>query len=135
MYKLQRRNRFNLFDDWFDGFFKTGTTNTLLKTDIKEVDDHYEIIMDVPGLEKENINITLENGYLAVNVSKTIEEKTEDQYYLRKERHSQSATRKFYVGDAIAEEDIKASLDKGVLVLEVPKETEKVITKKTIEIN
>lgn len=132
MYRLQRA-RYDLFDDLFDGFFNTSPT-TLLKTDIKETDTHYQILIDVPGVEKDNINITLEKGYLCVTANKTTETKDDQEYFLKRERSQASATRKFYVGNYLTEDNIKAELDKGVLTLEVPKETEKPDIKKRIEI-
>lgn len=133
MVRLERRRKFDLFDDIFDGIFKT-EDRVLIKTDIKEKEDKYEIIMDVPGIEKEQIEVTLDKGYLCVTINNVSESVDEDEYYIRKERLRQSASRKFYVGNYLMEEDIAASLDKGVLVLEVPKETEKTAIKKTIEI-
>ncbi|NLN50776.1 MAG: Hsp20 family protein [Acholeplasmataceae bacterium] len=135
MYRIQRRRRspFNIFDDLFDNAF-TPTRHSLLKTDIKEKDKGYELIVDVPGMEKEDIKITLENGYLCITAKKTKEEEVKEEYYLRKERTQTGATRRFYVGERISEEDIKAKLENGVLTLEVPKEEEKVSTEKVIEI-
>ena len=80
----------------------------------------------MPGYEKENINIEIEDGYLTVHatVSKNTDEKEEGKF-LPKERFSVECSRSFYVGDEVKEEDIKASFKNGTLKIEVPKKEEK----------
>ncbi|MGB4130159.1 MAG: Hsp20 family protein [Acholeplasmatales bacterium] len=133
MFKLARRG---YFDDFFDNFFETNTTrnSSLLSTDIKDTEDHYELIVDVPGFEKDEIKVALEKGYLTISASKDKEENVETGHYVRRERVHSSAVRKFYVGDNLDESDIKAKLDKGVLVVEVPKKEKTIETEKLIEI-
>lgn len=133
MYKLVRRRK-GFFDDLFDDFFQTPTTTGVLKTDVVEKNDIYELRVDVPGLEKDEINIKLEKGYLCLSVNKTQSSETEDDYYLRRERITSSASRKFYIGEGLNEEEIEAKLDKGVLTISVPKEIEKVEEEKIIQI-
>ncbi len=133
MFKIQRRNRFNVFDDIFDNFFPS-SSHSLLKTDIKETEKGYELIVDVPGMEKEDIKIVLEKGYLCITAKKVKEAEVKNEYYIKKERSQSGATRRFYVGENINEEDINAKLEKGVLILSVPKEKEKVVEEKVIEI-
>ena len=89
--------------------------------------------MDVPGLEKKDISIEVDNGYLTIQVQKANKEENEKKHFIRKERTYYTAKRSFYVGD-IEENDIKASLTNGELHIEIPKEEKKVVTKKTIEI-
>ena len=138
----------NLFDDLMDlsldrDFF--GGTNPLygkydtnmMKTDVKENEDNYEVDIDLPGFNKENISAHLEDGYLRVSASKDVnnDEKDENGKYIRKERYSGSCSRSFYVGNEIKEDEIKAKYENGILKLIVPKKDAKQVEeKKTIAI-
>ena len=112
----------NMFDDFFDGAF-SGNTNGLMRTDIKDTDDAYELTMDVPGVKKENINAELKDGYLTVNAAthSDNDEKDANGKYVRRERYYGSCSRSFYVGNAVKQEDIKASFENGTLKLTIPK--------------
>lgn len=137
MMLVPRRNSFDLFDDFFRDDFFTRKQPTLMKTDIKEKDDKYIIEMDLPGYEKENLNITLEDGYLQISASVVKEDKDEDEEkYVRQERYYGECSRSFYVGDELTEEDIHAEFKNGILKIDIPKkeETKKLPTAKTIEI-
>ena len=125
MMMIPRRNDFDLFDDMFSDPFFTGTENKVMKTDIKEKKDKYEIEMDLPGYEKDDIKIEIQDGYLTVHakVNKNEDEK-EDGKYVRKERYNGECSRSFYVGDNVKEEDIKAKFKNGTLKLEVAKKDE-----------
>ena len=125
MMMIPRRNDFDLFDDMFSDPFFTGTENKVMKTDIKEKKDKYEIDMDLPGYEKDDIKIEIQDGYLTVHakVNKNEDEK-EDGKYVRKERYIGKCSRSFYVGDNVKEEDIKAKFKNGTLKLEVAKKDE-----------
>ena len=125
MMMIPRRNDFDLFDDMFSDPFFTGTENKVMKTDIKEKKDKYEIDMDLPGYEKDDIKIEIQDGYLTVHakVNKNEDEK-EDGKYVRKERYLGECSRSFYVGDNVKEEDIKAKFKNGTLKLEVAKKDE-----------
>ena len=141
----------NLFDDWFEfpermfwPEFRDMNkaerklygrhADRLMKTDVHEHEDHYEIDMDLPGFKKEEITLELNNGYLTVSAAKEHEEDKEKKGKpIRKERYSGAMQRSFYVGEGITEEDIKAKFEHGVLNLLVPKkETVKVPEKKQI---
>ena len=109
----------------------------IMKTDVHENEDGYELDIDLPGFKKDDIKLSLENGYLFVSASKAHEndEKNDKGKVIRKERYSGSMQRSFYIGDAIEEEDVKAKFEDGVLKLEVPKKDEaKVPEKKYISI-
>ena len=95
----------------------------LMKTDIKELDGHYEMDVDLPGFRKEDVNIELKDGYLTISAENNTnkDEKDENGKYLCRERYSGSYSRSFYVGDAITEEDIKAKFENGTLKLDIPK--------------
>jgi len=140
--------RENLFDDWFDfpdfsDFDKTERrlygrhADRLMKTDVHEHEDHYNVDIDLPGFSKEEIKLQLDNGYLTVSASKGLDHNKSDKKgkMIRQERYEGSMQRSFYVGDTLTEEDVKASFKHGVLSLQIPKkETPKVPEKKTIMI-
>ncbi len=107
----------------------------LMKTDVHEQEDHYEMDIDLPGFKKEEISLNLEDGYLIVAAAKGLDkdEKTKKGRLIRQERYAGSMQRSFYVGEDLTEEDIKAKFENGVLRLTLPKkETPKVPEKKTI---
>ena len=134
MMLVPRRNNFDLFDDFFrDDFFKE---KDLMKTDIREKKNKYLIDIDLPGFDKENINLSLENGYLMVSAKAENENNDEEEKYVRQERFYGECSRSFYVGDEITEEDINAEFKNGTLKIEIPKkeETKKLPDKKQIEI-
>ncbi len=123
----RRTSSFDLFDDFFrDDDFITRKQPNLMKTDIIEKPDKYIIEVDLPGCEKENINLSLNDGYL--EISSKIErtnDNSEDEKYIRKERYYGECTRSFYVGDSLDKEDISAEFKNGILTVEVPKKEEK----------
>ena len=133
----RRKGSFDLFDDFFkDDDFFSQRTNALMKTDIKEKKDKFVIEMDLPGYNKDNINIELNNGYLTIsaNVSKENNE-GDDEKYVRQERFFGECSRSFYVGDEVEKEDIEAEFKNGILKIDIPKKEEKKIeTTKKIEI-
>ncbi len=115
--------RNNIFDDLFNSPFFTRSEANMMKTDIKEHDNGYELTVDLPGVKKEDIKAELNDGYLTItaenNTSK--DEKDEKGKYICRERYSGSYSRSFYVGDAVTEEDIKAKFENGTLTLDIPK--------------
>ena len=127
----------NLFDDFFtDPVFNMTTTNRM-STDIKEKDNGYELAMEVPGFDKEDLKLDLEDGYLTVSAehNKTNEEKDNEGHIIRQERYYGSTKRSFYVGDKVTKDDIQAKYDKGVLNVFVPKkDVKKLENKQTIEV-
>jgi len=133
---VPRKNNFDLFDNFFgnDEFF--AKKENLMKTDIKETDNKYIIEMDLPGFDKENINLELNNGYLEISAKQEREENEEENTkYVRKERFYGECSRSFYVGDDITEEDIDAEFKNGILIVNVPKKLESEVKEiKKIEI-
>ena len=126
MMLVPRRSNFDLFDNFFDDDFFPKKERNLMKTDIKEKKDHYEIIMDLPGYEKENINLELNNGYLEISAKVEKEEdNSEEEKFVRRERFYGECARSFFVGEDISEEDINAEFKNGTLKVEVPKKEEK----------
>ena len=119
----------DLFDDFFDDGFRVSPVTGEMKTDIRELDNGYEITMDMPGVEKENIKAVLKNGYLTVSATTSSEKNEDDEKgrYIRRERISGTSSRSFYVGEGVRMEDVKAKFENGVLQIDIPKESPKQI--------
>ena len=99
-----------------------------MKTDIKETDKDYEVIIDLPGFKKEEVHASLDNGYLTISAEKGLnqdEKEKKSGRYIRKERYAGSCQRSFYVGDQLTEEDIKGEFKHGILKLTIPKKEAK----------
>ena len=140
--------RENLFDDWFDfpDFSDLDRTekklygrhaDRLMKTDVHEHEDHYEVDIDLPGFAKDELTIELKDGYLTVSAAKGLDKDENDKKgkLIRQERYAGAMQRSFYVGEELTEEDIKASFKHGVLSLNIPKKEAKAVPeKKTIMI-
>ena len=132
----------NLFDD-FDSWFSdpvekrfVGKKNplygkhakNLMKTDVREKKDSYEVDIDLPGFKKDEIKLELENGYLTISAAKGLDKDETDKEtgkYIRRERYVGACQRSYYVGEDITEEDIKAEFKHGILKLFVPKKEAK----------
>ena len=138
----------NLFDDWFEGFpfyMDKDIDNAekklygkkaarIMKTDIKEHDDGYELIIDLPGFTKDEIKASVENGYLTVSAAKGLDKDEKEKKsgrYIRQERYAGACERSFYVGENVEQGDIKAEFKHGILTLFVPKKE----AKKAVEEN
>ncbi len=118
-------------DDLFDDFLTSKDTNNL-KCDIYEKDGKYHLEMDAIGFNKDDMNISYDNGYLTVELSTSEEKEDKKKNYIRRERYQKDYKRTFYVGETKAEE-ITANFKDGVLKVTVPKQ-EKIESKKKIEI-
>ena len=128
----------NLFDDWMDFPFEKdffGTKNPLygkhaknmMKTDVRETEDSYEVDIDLPGFKKDEITASLKDGYLTIEAAKGLDKDEEDKKgtYIRRERYAGAMSRSFYVGENVEQEDIKAEFKHGILKLFVPKKEAK----------
>lgn len=138
----------NLFDEWFGfpEFHDVDRTerklygkhaDRLMKTDVHEHDDHYEVDIDLPGFSKDEIELELKEGYLTVRASKGLDKEDTNKKgrVIRQERYAGAMQRSFYVGDNLTEEDIKAAFRNGVLELNIAKKDQpKLPEKKTITI-
>lgn len=135
----------DIFDDFMDGFAFPDVSKELygkhaknvMKTDVRELDNGYEIIVDLPGFKKDEIEVQLEDGYLTISAAKGLDKDETDKKgnYIRKERYSGSMSRSFYVGDGISEDDIHGKFENGILQMDVPKKEAKAVeTKKRISI-
>lgn len=137
--KLANRGYYGLIDpvwDLFDdSFFKPEISNKMLKTDIKEFDDKYELAVEVPGVDKKDISIALEEGYLVISVTKNNEVKEEKEgKVLRQERFTGSYRRSFYVGEQYKNENINAKLTNGILTINIIKPVHNEAEQKFIDI-
>mgnify|MGYP002566525001 FL=1 len=115
-------------DDFFNDFFaapmkRVTYGSNSMRTDIKELDDSYELDVQLPGYNKEDVEVEIKNGYLTVRANHTENtEDKEDGKYIRKECYTGSCERSYYVGDKLTSDDVKANFANGVLQLTVPKE-------------
>ena len=134
----------NLFDDLFRDDFSMFPAwsgrdplygkhaKHMMKTDVRETEDTYEVDMDLPGFKKDEINVDLKNGYLTVSAAKGLDkdEKDKNSKYIRQERYTGAMSRSFYVGD-VAPEDVKAKFEDGILQISLPKAEKKALPKPT----
>lgn len=116
-----------LFDDFMDFPFRGKMENQMMKTDIKDAGDHFELMMDMPGFKKEDVKAQLKDGMLTIeaNTSTSNDEQDENGKFIRRERFTGSCSRSFYVGDNVTQEDIKAKFEDGILKICVPKVEDK----------
>ena len=104
----------------------------MMKTDVKETDQGYEVAIDLPGFKKDEIKLELNDGYLTISAEKGLDkdEKDKENRYIRRERYAGSMSRSFYVGESLTEQDIHAKYENGILTLDVPKEDKKAVPEK-----
>ena len=121
----------SLFDDLMDLSFPrvgrtahNGNVQNVMKTDVKETEQGYEIDIDLPGFKKEDVKAQLKNGYLTIQASQNVnnDQNNDEGKYIRRERFSGSVSLSFYVGEKVKEEDIHAKFEDGILKLTLPKE-------------
>ena len=133
----------NLFDDFFNdpfGMIAAPAENPLygkhaknmMKTDVRELDDAYELDIDLPGFKKDEITVDLKNGYLTISAAKGVDKDAQEDNsrYIRRERYAGTCSRSFYVGD-VQPSDIGARYEDGILKLSVPKADKKRLPEKT----
>ena len=106
----------------------------MMKTDVREKDDNYEVVIDIPGFKKEEITVELDEGYLTINAAKGLDKDENDKKgkLIRQERYAGSMTRSFYVGENVQKEDIEATYRHGVLKLTIPKKAMEKIPEKNL---
>jgi len=129
-------------DDFDRSFFRSPATgaksNQVMRTDVKETENGYQLDVELPGYKKEDLKLDLQDGYLNIRAVKNTdnEEKDKEGKVIRRERYSGSMSRSFYVGDQITEEDVQARFEDGILKLEIPKKepVKEIPEKKTITI-
>ena len=130
MVPRRNSNGLDIFDDVFADPFFSEKENRIMRTDLKEKEGKYYLEIDIPGFDKEDIKIELQDGYLTISAEKDNEKEEKHAKYLKRERFSGMCSRSYYVGDNVTEEDIKASFKNGILTIEFPKEPEKKVEEK-----
>lgn len=135
----------NLFDNFFDDLFEFpvwddramqkaqkklygGRAANIMKTDVQEHEDHYEVDIDLPGFKKDELSLELKDGYLVISATKRLEEDEKEKEtgkFVRRERYAGSMSRSFYVGEDLEREDVHAKYESGVLRLVIPKMDQK----------
>ena len=135
----------NLFDEFFDEPFGMmpsfrgrnplygKNARNLMKTDVRETENSYELDVDLPGFKKDEIQLQLENGYLTISAAKGLDEDQKDQQgrYIRQERYAGACSRSFYVGEQVEPKDVSANFEDGILKLSLPKQEKKELPKST----
>ncbi|MDO4345350.1 MAG: Hsp20/alpha crystallin family protein [Eubacteriales bacterium] len=135
----------NLFDDFFDDFFDFPSFDdkamqkaqkklygrhaaNMMKTDVQEHDNHYEVDIDLPGFKKDELTLELKDGYLVISAAKGLDKDEQEKKtgkFIRRERYAGGMSRSFYVGEDLKQEDVHAKYENGVLKLSIPKIKEK----------
>ena len=132
----------NLFDDFMNDFSFPTFPNVdkelygkhakaLMKTDVREKDNSYELDIDLPGFKKDEIQAQISDGYLTISASKGLDKDQKDDKgrYIRRERYCGECSRSFYIGDGITEKDVSAKFEDGILKLSIPKKETKALPK------
>lgn len=135
MYFIRKNNeekKNNLVDDFQNFFMDSFFSNKALKTDIVETETSYVLKVDLPGVDKKDVNLDFNNQYLTLSVNQEEEKEDKNQHYIRKERSRYSYSRSYYL-DKADETNIKAKLDNGILTITVGKNEEDI--KKAITID
>ena len=127
----------NLFDDFFGDSFERrffGDRSplygkhgkNLMKTDVKELDQSYEMDIDLPGFKKDEVTVDLKDGCLTISAAKGLDKEEQDKKgrYIRQERYAGACSRSFYVGD-VEPKDVSAKFEDGILRISMPKEPKK----------
>ena len=114
----------SFIDDFFNNdFFPMHGNASSIRADIKENDKEYVIEAEMPGFDKEEIEIELNDNYLTISANRNEIINEEKENYIRKERRTGRITRSFYV-ENVKNEGIKASHKDGILKIILPKEKE-----------
>ena len=131
----------NLFDDFFGdpfGMMPRGRdplygkhARNLMRTDVRETEDTYELDVDLPGFKKDEVTLELKDGVLTIQAVKGLDKDETDKKgkYIRQERYAGACSRSFYVGDAVEPEDVSAKFEDGILTISVPKNVKKQLPK------
>ena len=129
----------NLFDEFFDDDFPTipmrsirnplygKNAKNLMKTDVRETDNTYELDVDLPGFKKDEVQLDLKDGYLTISAAKGLDKDQEDKKgkYIRQERYAGACSRSFFVGEGIEPRDVSAKFEDGILRVSLPKQVKK----------
>lgn len=133
----------NLFDDFFGdpfGMMPRGRdplygkhARNLMRTDVRETEDTYELDVDLPGFKKDEVTLELKDGVLTIQAVKGLDKDETDKKgkYIRQERYAGACSRTFYVGEDVEPEDVTGKFENGILQLSIPKEAKKQLPKNT----
>lgn len=136
----------NLFDDFFGdpfGMMPRGRdplygkhAKNLMRTDVRETEDTYELDVDLPGFKKDEVTLELKNGVLTIQAVKGLDKDETDKKgkYIRQERYAGSCSRSFYVGEDVEPDQISAKFESGILQISVPKAAKKLPKNSSISI-
>ena len=129
----------NLFDEFFDDDFPMipmrsirnplygKNAKNLMKTDVRETDNTYELDIDLPGFKKDEVQLDLKDGYLTISAAKGLDKDPEDKKrkYTPQARHAGACSRSFFVGEGIEPRDVSAKFEDGILRVSLPKQVKK----------
>ena len=129
----------NLFDEFFDDDFPMipmrsirnplygKNAKNLMKTDVRETDNTYELDIDLPGFKKDEVQLDLKDGYLTISAAKGLDKDQEDKKgkYIRQERYAGACSRSFFVGEGIEPREVSAKFEDGILRVSLPKQVKK----------
>ena len=129
----------NLFDEFFDDDFPMipmrsirnplygKNAKNLMKTDVRETDNTYELDVDLPGFKKDEVQLDLKDGYLTISAAKGLDKDQEDKKgkYIRQERYAGACSRSCFVGEGIEPRDVSAKFEDGILRVSLPKRVKK----------
>jgi HSP20 family molecular chaperone IbpA len=118
-----------LIDEFFNDFARpakhaAGYEVSVMRTDVRELENGYELNIELPGYKKEDVQAELKDGNLIITANHKSENEEQQDQFIRRERFWGTCSRSFYVGDEIKQEDIKARFEDGLLKLFVPKKEE-----------
>ena len=124
----------NLFDEIADSAFGNHNTTGLMNTDIRETEQGFEMAVDLPGVQKENLTAELKNGYLYIRatINRPSDQENSGSRYLRRERFVGTMRRTFYVGDKVTQDDIHARFQDGILCIFIPKKQQPALEEKNL---
>ena len=126
------RNYVTTYDPFFDLFFQPEKRNNhryLMSTDILDKKDHYEMKVNLPDVKKEDLNVSLENGYLIIEVNVNTDKQEKEEDYILNERSYGTYSRRYYVGQDVEMKDISGKLENGLLTLNIQKVNEEAVKK------
>ena len=129
----------NMNDEFFDDDFTMipmrsirnplygKNAKNLMKTDVRETDNTYELDIDLPGFKKDEVQLDLKDGYLTISAAKGLDKDQEDKKgkYIRQERYAGACSRSFFVGEGIEPQDVSAKFEDGILRVSLPKQVKK----------
>lgn len=137
----------NLFDDFFGdpfGMMPRGRdplygkhAKNLMRTDVRETEDTYELDVDLPGFKKDEVTLELKDGVLTIQAVKGLDKDETDKKgkYIRQERYAGACSRSFYVGEDVEPDQISAKFESGILQISVPKAAKKLPKSSSISID